>query len=111
MFLLYHGSGAQDVELIQEHNAGMWGLIRRKAINYLTLSGAKRSAELLEQLPFEHWEGTNGFGDSFDLLLLRLSISRYLELKLDAETEENRQNFRLIADALQEWATIFALSP
>jgi hypothetical protein len=102
MFLLHHGSGAQDVELTQEHNAAIWGLMRRKAINYLTLSGAKRSAELLEQLPFEFWEGTNGFGDSFDLLLLRLSISRYLELKMDAETEENRRHFRLIAEAIQE---------
>jgi hypothetical protein len=102
MFLLYHSSGAQDVELIQEHNPAIWGLMRRKAINYLTLSGAKRSAELVEQLPFELWEGTNGFNDSFDLLLLRVSISRYLELKLDAETEENRRYFRLIAEAIQE---------
>ena len=102
MFILYQGSGSDEVELVKEHNSAVWGLIRRKAINYLVLSGAKQSAELLTQLPFEHWEGTNGFGDRFDLLRIPLAISKYLELKLDAETEQNRQNFRLIAEAMQE---------
>jgi hypothetical protein len=102
MFLLYHGSGSHEVQLVQELNPAVWALLRKKALNYLTLLGARESAKLLSELPFEHWEGTNSFGDEFDLLYLRLSVRKYLELKLDAESHENRQRFRTIADAMQE---------
>jgi len=102
MFLLYHGSGSGEVQLLGEHNQATWGLIRKKAINYLTLSGARESAELLSGLPFQHWAGANSFGDEFDLLYLSISVTQYLKLKLDAETKENKHRFKLIADALQE---------
>lgn len=102
MFLLYHGSGSREVQLVHELNPAAWALLRKKALNYLTLLGAHESAKLLSELPFEHWEGTNGFGDEFDLLYLRLSIRKYLELKLDAESHENHQRFKTIADAMQE---------
>jgi len=69
MFLLYHGSGSGEVQLLGEHNQATWGLIRKKAINYLTLSGARESAELLSGLPFQHWAGANSFGDEFDLCI------------------------------------------
>lgn len=102
MFLLHHGSGSGEVQLLGEHNQAIWGLIRKKAINYLTLSGAREAAELLSGLPFQYWAGTNSFGDQFDLLYLSISVTQYLKLKLDAETQENRHRFSLIADALQE---------
>lgn len=102
MFLLYYGSGSREVDLVQETNPAIWGLMRKKAVNYLTISGAKVSASLLSQLPFEYWTGTNSFGDAFDLLYLRISIAQYLQMKLDAETPENRQRFRLIADAMEQ---------
>jgi hypothetical protein len=102
MFLLYYGSGSRELDLMQETNSAIWGLMRKKAVNYLTISGAKESASLLSQLPFEHWAGTNSFGDEFDLLYLRISIAQYLKMKLDAETPVNRQRFRLIADAMEE---------
>jgi hypothetical protein len=102
MFLLYHGSGPGEVQLLGEHNRRIWALIRKKAINYLTLSGAREAAELLSGLPFQYWAGTNSFGDQFDLLYLSITVAQYLKLKLDAETEENKHRFRLIANALQE---------
>jgi Abortive infection C-terminus len=102
MFLLYYGSGSREVDLVQETNSAIWGLMRKKAVSYLTISGAKESANLLSQLPFEHWAGTNSFGDEFDLLYLRISIAQYLQMKFDAETPDNRHRFRLIAEAMQE---------
>src|SRR5579862_7603484 len=102
VFLLYHGSGSREVQLLREHNHAIWSLIRKKAINYLTLSGAREAAELLSGLTFQYWAGTNSFGDEFDLLYLRINITQYLKLKLDAETEKNKHRFRMIADALQE---------
>ena len=102
MFLLYHGSGSGEVQLLSEHNQAIWGLIRKKAINYLTLSGAREAAELLSGLPFQHRADTNGFGDQFDLLYLSISVTQYLKLKLDVETPESKHRFSLIADALPE---------
>src|SRR5215469_9664183 len=102
MFLLYHGSGSHEVQLLSEHNQAIWSLIRKKAINYLTLLGARDAAELFSGLPFQYWAGTNSFGDQFDLLYLSISVAQYLKLKVDAEIEENRRRFHLIADALQE---------
>jgi hypothetical protein len=102
MFLLYYGSGSREVDLVNETNPAIWGLMRNKAVSYLTISGAKESANLLSQLPFEHWAGTNSFADHFDLLYLHISIAQYLQMKLDAETPDNRQRFRLIAEALEE---------
>ena len=103
MFLLYQrGSGSAEVQLLKENNQAIWSLIRKKAINYLTLSGERDAADLLSSLPFQYWAGTNSFGDQFDLLYLSISVTQYLKLKLDAETEENSRRFRRIADALQE---------
>ena len=96
------GQRMGEVQLLSEHNQGIWGLIRKKAINYLTLSGAREAAELLSGLPFQYWAGTNSFGDEFDLLYLSMSVTQYLKLKLDAETKENKYRFSLIADAIQE---------
>jgi hypothetical protein len=111
MFLLYHGSVSHEVQLVHERNPAFWALLRKKALNYLTLLGAHESAKLLSELPFEHWEGTNGSGEQFDLLYLHLSIRKYLELKLDVESHENRQRFRTIADPMQEGGNATSLSP
>jgi hypothetical protein len=102
MFLLYHGSGSGEVQLLGENSQAIWGLIRKKAINYLTLSGAREAAELLSRLPFQYWAGTNSFGDQFNLLYLSINVTQYLKIKLDAETKENKHRFNLIAEALQE---------
>jgi hypothetical protein len=102
MFLLYYGSGSREVDLVNETNPAIWGLMRKKVVNYLTISGQRVSADLLSQLPFEHWVGTDSFADHFDLLYLRISIAQYLQMKLDADTPDNRQRFRLIAEALEE---------
>jgi len=110
MFLLYYGSPSHEVDLVQETNPAIWGLMRKKAVNYLTISGVKESASPLSQLPFEHWAGTNSFDDAFDLLYLRIRIAQYLQMKLDAETPENRQRFRLIADAMEQGAIRYASS-
>lgn len=102
MFLLYHESGSYEVQLVHERKPAIWAPLRKKALNYLTLLGTHDSAELVSELPFELWEGTNGFGDEFDVLYLRLGIRKYLELKLDVRSHGNRQRFKTIADAMQE---------
>jgi len=33
MFLLYHGSGSHEVQLVHELNPAVWALLRKKALN------------------------------------------------------------------------------
>jgi hypothetical protein len=73
------------------------------SLKYLRLEGSKEAAELLEQLSFELWEGTNSFGDEFMVLYLRIGIERYVRLKLDADTDEVRHRCRRIAAVFQEF--------
>jgi Abortive infection C-terminus len=84
-------------------SAQLWALHRKKAVNYLRLEGTPEAADLLEQLPFELWEGTNSFGDEFSVLYLRIGIARYIQLKLDADTAEIKHYYRRIADVFQEF--------
>jgi hypothetical protein len=103
MFILYHGSGSGEVDLVSEMSPQLWALHRKKAVDYLRLEGSSEGANLLEQLPFELWEGTNSFGDEFSVLYLRISIARYIQLKLDADTDEMRHRYRRIAAVFQEF--------
>jgi len=102
MFTLYHGSGSGEVQLQGEIDPRIWGVLRTKAINYLTLSGQQEAASLLQTLPFELWDGTNGFGDPFEVLYLRINIAQYLRLKIDSESHENKSRFRAMAEAVSE---------
>jgi hypothetical protein len=49
-----------------------------------------RAADILESTPFELWDGTNSFGDEFQLLYLRAPSKTYL--KFEAEVD-NKQLF------------------
>jgi len=100
MFLLYHGGGSGEVQLLSEYNQAIWGLIRKKAINYLTLSAA---GELLNFfLAFLSSIGLALIASATILIFCSINVTQYLKLKLDAQTEENTHRFSLIADALQE---------
>ncbi len=72
------------------------------AAGLLEQRGAREAAAQLRSLPFEIHEGTNGFGDKFDVLYLRVPLERYVELSKMAEEREARQHFRAIADAVTE---------
>jgi hypothetical protein len=102
MFLLYHGSGSQEVQLVNQKNQQVVGLLKKRVVNNLRLYSNTDAADLLEQLPFELWEGTNSFGDEFEVLYLRIATGKYLQLKLDVEGEVNSRLFSNIAGVFGE---------
>ncbi len=103
MIHLYSGSGSQEIILLGEGMPGSeWEKRRGVAAGLLERRGAREAAELLRSLPFEIHEGTNGFGDQFRLLYLRVSLEQYVDLSKMAEEREARQHFRAIANVVTE---------
>jgi Abortive infection C-terminus len=102
MLLLYYGTGSREVQLVRQHNSTVWGLVKTQTIRFLQMDGSPDSADILEKTPFELWDGTNGFGDEFELLYFKPTLEKFLELRLDVQNDANRQRYRRIADALKE---------
>jgi hypothetical protein len=102
MLLLYYGTGSREVQLVRQKNLTVWGLVKSHAVRYLQMDGAPEPAAILQNTPFELWDGTNGFGDEFELLYFKPSLEIFLQLRLDADTVASRQHYRKIADALKE---------
>jgi hypothetical protein len=71
--------------------AAHWEILKRRVIRYLEESNYPHGTiEILKQVPFELWHGTNGFGDKFELLFLRTGMTRYIELERENDTSEFR---------------------
>jgi Abortive infection C-terminus len=105
MFLLYNGneSSSRGFRLLKKVHQIKSDLIVRNAVRVLRLVGHNlEAADTLEKLPFELWEGTNGFNDTFDLLVLKVPISKYLEIELAADTYRGKTLYDNIAQALSE---------
>ena len=59
MLLLYSGTGSKEVQLVRRKNATVWGLVKKQTVRFLNMDGSTESAEVLEKIPFELWDGTN----------------------------------------------------
>lgn len=82
-----------------------WEALKRNVIRYMEQTyQPPGSVEVLQQVPFELWEGTNGFNDEFGLLFLRADMATYIELEREDGTGEFRatRGYPDVADALQK---------
>ena len=78
----------------------VWVHTRNSTARLLEARSHYDAAAMLKDLPFEICDGTNGFGDEFNVLHAQLPLKRYLEL---ADLEEiSTPVFRQIAYALGE---------
>lgn len=77
-----HGGGSKEIELVQKIPAPQYEATKRSAIRYLKASfAAPGTIKMLEELPFELWEATNGFGDEFQVLHLKAEMKTYIEIE------------------------------
>lgn len=105
MFLLYNGNVgySQEARLVNRIHDAKWGMVERNAARILRdLHNDIDAADALEQLPFELWGATNGFGDQFELLCMRVPTGKYLEIELEADTYRGKARYESIARALEE---------
>ena len=105
MLILYNGNegGSPEARLVQRVHDVQWGLVRCNAARILrTINHEADAADALEKLPFELWEGTNGFGDKFELLYMKVPVRVYLEVELEADTYLGKTRYENIAQAMAQ---------
>jgi hypothetical protein len=105
MFLLYvrDGSGSREVRLVERVPVVHWGLIKRNVVRIVRdLLHDGNAAEMLETMPFELWKATNGYGDAFEVLYMRVPTATYLAVELESDSYHQQASFRNIAEAMAE---------
>ena len=66
--ILYHRSGSQGIDLVQEMPDSKYQAAKRTAIRYMKANYVAPGAiELLEQFPFSLWQATNDFRHDFEV--------------------------------------------
>lgn len=82
MLRLYcRAGGSNEIQLLKPAGtAPHLKRVRQEAIAFGKENGPREALDILEKYPFELWEGTNGFGDPFELLYLRTNSNVYEEL-------------------------------
>jgi len=103
MIKFYTGQGADGFERVrQPYTAKEWEKIRGSALRLLQARQRDAAAELFEAIPFQLYEGTNFFGDEFQVLYCAVNHERYVELSELAGDEETSRSIRAIVKALDE---------
>ncbi len=103
MIQLYHGTGSRELEILDPSlPADKWSRMRSAACKFLRTRNDSLAASLLESIPFELRNGTNGFGDEFSALYWRGPFDQYMELAERANDPEQRSAFARIADAVSD---------
>src|SRR5688500_3353325 len=103
MIHLYRGSGSAEIQLVdQESSFEEWAEIRRSASRLLRARGHVSAGQLIEEIPFEIWSGTNFFGDDFSLLYIAVSPEEYVRYEALKADQQAAGAFRQIAESVTE---------
>src|SRR6266516_2606447 len=100
-----NSSGSQEIILVERVPVQEWEALRRNAIRLMKSRLCyDASWEHLEATAYKLWQGTNGFGDKFELLYYKTDIESYTEI--ERENDRNQSFFQgyvypEIAEALQ----------
>src|SRR6266480_1599992 len=98
-------NSALDIRLVERIPVQEWEALRRNALRFmkgrLCYDG---SLNHLKETPYELWKGTNGFGDTFELLYYKADIEVYTGLERENDHNEYLHNYAYpdIASALED---------
>ena len=103
MLRLYEGSGSSELILGEQYlPSERWIILKQSACRLLRGRGSEVAAQFLEQIPFEVFEGTNGFGDEFQVLYWCAPFEKYMELADSVDEPLTRAACRQIANTITE---------
>lgn len=107
MLTLYSAGGAADFTLLSVMPDDDLERLLFNASQLLAMRGQNEAAGLLATIDFEIREGTNNFGDKFEVLHAQVPITQYEFLRektdiLDDGSKEYRGYFREIASTISE---------
>jgi hypothetical protein len=99
---LYSGSGSGEVILDDPMPDVHWQKLRTSTIRLLARRGRSEAAKPLTDIPFALYDGHNGFGDEFKVLVWFASIDRYAEASDWPSDPDKRSVFKEIAVVVGE---------
>lgn len=103
MLRLYQGSGSGEIQLLDKPlTDANWARLRQNAIRILRGRNWSQAADILESMPFDLYNGTNGFGDEFCVLYLTVPIDQYMQLTEQYEASGAKFFYSRIALAVSE---------
>lgn len=103
MIRFYEGSGSSEIDLLEQSMPSPeWARLKAVAVKLLHTRGHDEAAEFLASHPFEIHHGTNGFGDEFELLYMKVSMTTYVELAALAVDRAVKFRANLVANAMRE---------
>ena len=103
MIRLFERRGSSEIQLIgKSEPREEWAEIRLSVCKLLRIRKADHAAKLLEEIPFDLYNGTNIFGDEFCLLYLNASLGQYVELAEQKEDPAARLAYQKIAETITE---------
>jgi hypothetical protein len=103
MIRLYQGSGSGEIQLLDKpFSDSDWVQLRRNAVRILRGRNWSQAADLLESMPFDLYNGTNGFGDKFCVLFLRAPVDLYMQLTDQYEDPRAKFSYYQIAKAVSD---------
>lgn len=106
MIRLFERSGSSEIQLLdQSIPTPEWERLKNVAVRLMERRGNSEAADLLRKHPFVVREGTNGFGDEFDVLYMQTPMPIYVELAEMAEDEQLRWQWRTVAATVEEVVT------
>ena len=103
MITLYHGSGAQDFQILgdalddKEHETMMLNVRQ-----ILCTRGEDAAVDFLERFPFRVMEGTNNFNDEFCILVAKVPLPEYENFRSMSDQFEVKLAFEHIASVITE---------
>lgn len=103
MIRLYSGSGSQEVKILDKVIPDeAWAVEKRTIVKLLSAKGYRKAAAILDGVPFELREGTNGFNDEFCVLYYQAPLERYVAIANEFENKEIKLSYRCIAETITE---------
>lgn len=103
MISLYSRSGSQEVQVLEKVVPDQaWTIEKRNVVRLLSAKGYRHAATILDSIPFELREGTNGFNDEFCILYYHAPLDRYVAIADEYEKREVKLSYQSIAEAVTE---------
>lgn len=103
MIRLYSGSGSLEVMVLGSALPGpAWEVLKKNTVQLLRSRGSNTASTLLQNTPFSLCNGTNGFGDEFNLLHYYAPLNQYVSLAEESEKDTVKFDYQKIAETITE---------
>lgn len=99
----YEGSGSSEIDLLElSMPPTEWARLKAVSVKLLQARGNAAAADFLAKHPFEIYNGTNGFGEEFELLYMKVPMTTYVELAELSVDRAVKSRASSIASAIRE---------